>query len=62
MLPDVGFCCAASGSRIPPVVFSSASATLARTRSPLGLTCAKKECYYVISGKKARLTRCDVEA
>ena len=39
-LPDVGFRWAEEGSRMPPVVASSASATLASTRSPLGMTCA----------------------
>lgn len=41
-LPDVGFRWAEEGSRMPPVVASSASATLASTRSPLGKTCAVK--------------------
>lgn len=38
-LPDVGLRWALSGSRMPPVVFSSVVATLASTRSPLGLSC-----------------------
>lgn len=40
--PDVGLLCADEGSNSPPVVCSSASATLQRTRSPLGLTCNKQ--------------------
>ena len=35
----MGFFCAEFGSKTPPVVLSSASATLASTRSPFGLTC-----------------------
>ncbi len=38
--PDVGFRCAEVGSRMPPVVASSASATFASTKSPFGVTCA----------------------
>lgn len=37
-LPAVGFFWAAEGSRIPPWVASSFSATLTRTRSPTGET------------------------
>ena len=39
--PDVGRCCAEVGRMMPPVVFSSASATRARTRSPFGITCTQ---------------------
>ena len=37
--PEVGRFCAAVGKMMPPLVFSSASATLAKIKSPLGETC-----------------------
>ena len=42
LLPEVGRRWAWVGSMMPPVVFSSASATLQRTKSPVGFTCMGK--------------------
>lgn len=39
LMPEVGRRWAWVGSMMPPVVFSSASATLQRTKSPVGFTC-----------------------
>ena len=53
--PEVGFFCAESGSKTPPKVLSSASATLASTRSPFGTTCMVPQRLFVSLSSRPQL-------